>query len=53
VLHEFSTIPGVAEDVTEIILNIKRLALKMHGDNSKIIKIDVQGEREITAGDII
>ena len=44
VLHEFSTIPGVAEDVTEIILNIKNLALKMHGDNTKIIKIDVQGE---------
>ncbi|KUO68718.1 MAG: DNA-directed RNA polymerase subunit alpha [Clostridia bacterium BRH_c25] len=53
VLHEFSTIPGVAEDVTEIILNIKNLALKMHGDNTKIIKIDVQGEREIKAGDII
>ncbi|HWQ30423.1 MAG TPA: DNA-directed RNA polymerase subunit alpha [Negativicutes bacterium] len=53
VLHEFSTVPGVAEDVTEIILNIKQLALKMHGDNNKIIKIDVQGEREITAGDII
>lgn len=53
VLHEFSTVPGVAEDVTEIILNIKNLALKMHGDNNKIIKIDVQGEREIKAGDII
>ncbi len=53
VLHEFSTIPGVAEDVIEIILNIKHLALKMHGDNTKIIKIDVQGEREIKAGDII
>ncbi|HYE81825.1 MAG TPA: DNA-directed RNA polymerase subunit alpha [Clostridia bacterium] len=53
VLHEFSTIPGVAEDVTEIILNIKNLALKMHGDNTKIIKIDVQGEREILASDII
>jgi DNA-directed RNA polymerase subunit alpha len=53
VLHEFSTVPGVAEDVTEIILNIKQLALKMHGDNNKIIKIDVQGEKEITAGDII
>jgi DNA-directed RNA polymerase subunit alpha len=53
VLHEFSTIPGVAEDVTEIILNIKNLALKMHGDNTKIIKIDVQGEKEIKAGDII
>lgn len=53
VLHEFSTVPGVAEDVTEIILNIKNLALKMHGDNNKIIKIDVQGEREIKAEDII
>ncbi|MHB1394253.1 MAG: DNA-directed RNA polymerase subunit alpha [Clostridia bacterium] len=53
VLHEFSTVPGVAEDVIEIILNIKKLALKMHGDNTKIIKIDVQGEREIKAGDII
>lgn len=53
VLHEFSTVPGVAEDVIEIILNIKHLALKMHGDNTKIIKIDVQGEREIKAGDII
>ncbi|MDD3705863.1 MAG: DNA-directed RNA polymerase subunit alpha [Clostridiaceae bacterium] len=53
VLHEFSTIPGVAEDVTEIILNIKNLALKMHGENTKIIKIDVQGEKEILASDII
>ncbi len=52
VLHEFGTIPGVAEDVVEIILNVKRLALKMYGDNTKVIKIDVQGEREITAGDI-
>jgi len=53
VLHEFSTIPGVAEDVVEIILNIKNLALKMHGDGSKIIKIDAQGEGEVTAADII
>lgn len=53
VLHEFATIPGVAEDVVEIILNIKNLALKMHGDNTKIIKIDVQGEKNITAADII
>lgn len=53
VLHEFSTVPGVAEDVTEIILNIKNLALKMHGDNTKIIKIDIQGEKEILASDII
>lgn len=53
VLHEFSTIPGVAEDVTEIILNIKNLALKLHGENTKVIKIDVQGEKEILASDII
>ncbi len=53
VLHEFSTIPGVAEDVTEIILNIKNLALKMYGDNTKIIKIDTHGEKTITARDII
>lgn len=53
VLHEFSTIPGVAEDVTEIILNIKNLAIKMYGDNTKIIKIDTHGEKIITARDII
>ncbi|SHI77558.1 DNA-directed RNA polymerase subunit alpha [Lutispora thermophila] len=53
VLHEFSTIPGVVEDVVEIILNIKNLALKMHGDGSKIIKIDAQGKVEVTAADII
>lgn len=53
VLHEFSTIPGVKEDVTEIILNIKNLALRMHGENNKIIKIDAQGETIVTAKDII
>lgn len=53
VLHEFSTIPGVTEDVTEIILNIKNLALRMHGENNKVIKIDAQGEKVITANDII
>ena len=53
VLHEFSTIPGVAEDVIEIILNIKKLAIKMHGDNTKVIRIEATGEKEITAADII
>ena len=53
VLHEFSAIPGVAEDVIEIILNIKYLAIKMHGDNPRLIKIDTQGGNEIKAGDII
>ncbi len=53
VLHEFSTIPGVTEDVTEIILNIKNLAFRMHGENNKIITIDAQGETVVTAKDII
>lgn len=53
VLHEFSAVPGVAEDVIEIILNVKSLAIKMHGDNSRLIKIDTQGEKQIKAGDII
>lgn len=53
VLHEFSTIDGVTEDVTEIILNIKNLALKMHGENNKVITIDAEGKKVLTAGDII
>lgn len=52
VLHEFSTIPGVVEDVTEIILNIKELALKIHSEGPKVIYIDYEGEGEIKAGDI-
>ena len=53
VLHEFSTVPGVVEDVTEIILNIKALYLKMHTEGSKVIYIDANGEGPITAADII
>ncbi len=52
VLHEFSTVPGVVEDVTEIILNIKGLRLKLHGDEPKTLYIDYEGEGEIKAGDI-
>jgi DNA-directed RNA polymerase subunit alpha len=52
VLHEFSTVPGVIEDVTEIILNIKSLSLKLHSDGPKIVYIDADGEGEIKAGDI-
>jgi DNA-directed RNA polymerase subunit alpha len=52
VLHEFSTIPGVVEDTTEIILNIKQLSLKIHSDEDKILEIDVEGPRVIRAGDI-
>ena len=52
VQHEFSTVPGVKEDVTEIVLNIKRLLPKLHCDEPKTVYIDATGECEITAGDI-
>ena len=52
VQHEFSTIPGVKEDVTEIVLNIKRLICKLNCDTVKTVYIDASGECEITAGDI-
>lgn len=52
VQHEFSTVPGVTEDVTELILNIKKLALKIHGDLPKTVYIEAKGAQEITAGDI-
>ncbi|WP_110955716.1 DNA-directed RNA polymerase subunit alpha [Anaerosinus massiliensis] len=53
VLHEFSTIPGVREDVTNIILNLKSLCLKMHSEEAKVIRVEVTGEKTVTAGDII
>jgi len=53
VLHEFSTIPGVKEDLVDIILNLKELAIKMQGEESKIITINAQGAGVIKAGDII
>ena len=53
VLHEFSTVPGVRDDVANIILNLKELCLKMYSDEPKIIRIDVDGEKEVTAADII
>lgn len=52
VLHEFSTIPGVLEDVTEIILNLKGLSIKIHSDDVKVLEIDAEGEGVVTAGDI-
>ena len=52
VLHEFSTIPNVKEDVTEIVLNLKGVILKIHGDGPKIMYIEAKGSGEITAGDI-
>ena len=53
VLHEFSTIPGVREDVTQIILNIKGLALKLYAEEEKTLEIDITGPATVTAGDII
>jgi DNA-directed RNA polymerase subunit alpha len=50
--HEFSAIPGVREDVTEILLNLKQVRLKMLGDGVKMLHLEAKGEREITAGDI-
>lgn len=52
VLHEFSTIPGVVEDVTEIILNIKSLSLKLNGEGPKIVYIEADGEGPVLASDI-
>ena len=52
VQHEFSTVPGVKEDVTELILNIKGLRAKMYGEAPKTIYIEAEGEGEVTAGDI-
>ena len=53
VLHEFSTIKGVREDVTQIILNIKGLALKLYTEEEKSLEIDITGPATVTAGDII
>ena len=52
VQHEFSTIPGVKEDVTEIVLNIKSLLTKLHGDSGKTVYIEAVGPCTVTAGDI-
>ena len=52
VLHEFSTVPGVVEDVSEIILNLKSLALKIESDEPQVIRIEAKGETVVTAGDI-
>lgn len=53
VLHEFSTIPGIKEDVTDIILNLKNLCLKMHTDEERTLRIEAKGEATVQAGDII
>ena len=52
VLHEFSSIPGVVEDVTDIILNLKQLPLKMHASGPRVLVLEARGPRVVTAGDI-
>src|SRR3954466_7761376 len=50
VLHEFSSIPGVVEDVTDIILNLKQMSITLHAEESKVLSIDMQGPSKVTAG---
>src|SRR3978361_284500 len=51
-LHEFSTIPGVTEDVTEVILNLKDVVLISHAEEAVTLRLDVRGPSDVTAGDI-
>ena len=51
--HEFSTVPGVVEDVTEFVLNLKELRLHIHSEGDKTLRIDAHGEGIVTAGDLI
>ena len=53
VLHEFTSIPDVKEDVTDIILNVKEVRVKLHADGPKTVRIEAEGERVVKAGDII
>jgi DNA-directed RNA polymerase subunit alpha len=53
VMHEFSVIPGVLEDVSEVILNLKEVRFRVDDPRPKTVRIDASGEREVTAGDII
>ena len=52
VLHEFSTVEGVTEDVTQIVLNLKKVALKIESEDAKNLELDVKGPAEVTAADI-
>jgi DNA-directed RNA polymerase subunit alpha len=53
VLHEFSTLPGMSEDTTELVLNIKKLRLKLNADRRKVLRLEAQGEGPVTAADIL
>ena len=51
VLHEFSSVPGVAEDVTDIILNLKQVPLRIHAEDARILTLDIKGPKAVTAAD--
>lgn len=53
VLHEFSTLPGVKEDVTDLILNLKKVKVKLHTEDPRTLKLEASGEGEVRAGDIV
>jgi len=53
VLHEFSTIPGVVEDVTQVILNLKELTLRLHTDKPKLLRLEARGKKAVTASDVL
>jgi DNA-directed RNA polymerase subunit alpha len=52
VLHEFSTVPGVTEDVTDVLLNLKEIRFRLRESEAETAKLDVRGEREVTAADL-
>jgi len=52
VLHEFSSIPGVKEDATDIVLNLNEVPVRLHSEDPKVLSIDVKGPRDVTAGDL-
>lgn len=53
VLHEFGTIPGVVEDVSDVLLNLKQIRLRLHSGDQDNIRLDVRGDRDIKAGDLV
>jgi DNA-directed RNA polymerase subunit alpha len=52
VLHEFSSIPGVKEDVTNVVLNLKQIPVRLHSDEPRILEVDIKGPREVRASDL-
>lgn len=53
VLHEFSSIPGVVQDMTDLTLNLKQIPIRLHGDESKIVSLDVEGPGEVKASQLV